>query len=121
MEGMYFEIVKNCGGTLLRPNLPREKEIDSKLLLKSIAPSGCSYLRILEELPSMLDPSDKQLEVSVFASDQQKSKAIQPSDVPIAKEDLVIDLTQRTPLGAPCVNNSPYSTDENAGSSFTGK
>lgn len=68
----------------------------------------------------MLDPSDKQLEVSVFASDQQKSKAIQPSDVPIAREDLVIDLTHRTPLGASCVNNSPYSTDENAGSSFTG-
>ena len=36
LEGMYFEIVKNCGGTLLRPNLPRGKEIDSKLLLKSI-------------------------------------------------------------------------------------
>ena len=31
MEEVYFEIVKNCGGTLQRPNLPREK----KLILNS--------------------------------------------------------------------------------------
>lgn len=66
MEGLYFEIVKNSGGTLLRPNIQAGKEIDSKLLLKSIAPSGWIYLRLLEELPSMIDPSDKQLEVPVF-------------------------------------------------------
>ena len=118
MEGMHFEIVKNCSGTLLRPNLPRGKEIDSKLLLKSIAPSGCLYLRLLEELPSMLDPTDRQFEVSVFASDKEKSAAIQPSDVPIAREKIVIDLTHPTPFSASCVNNSPYSTDENEGSSF---
>ena len=47
MEGTYFEIVKNSGGTLLQTNLPAGKDIDSKskLLLKSIAPSGCVYLR----------------------------------------------------------------------------
>ena len=66
MEGLYFEIVKNSGGALLRPNIQAGKEIDSKLLLKSIAPSGWIYLRLLEELPSMIDPSDKQLEVPVF-------------------------------------------------------
>ena len=59
MEGLYFAIVKNSDGTLLRPNIQAGKEIDSKLLLKSIAPSGWIYLRLLEELPSMIDPSDK--------------------------------------------------------------
>ena len=59
MEGLYFEIVKNSGGTLIRPNLPAGKDIDAKLLLKSIAPSGWVYLRLLEELPdSFMDPSD---------------------------------------------------------------
>ena len=59
MEGLYFEIVKNSGGTLIRPNLPAEKDIDAKLLLKSIAPSGGVYLRLLEELPdSFMDPGD---------------------------------------------------------------
>ena len=66
MEGLYFEIVKNSGGTLLRPKIQAGTEIDSKLLLKSIAPSGWIYVRLLEELPSMIDPSDKQLEVPVF-------------------------------------------------------
>jgi len=66
MEGLYFEIVKNSGGTLIRPNIQAGKEIDSKLLLKSIAPSGWIYLRLLEELPSMTDPSDRQLEVPAF-------------------------------------------------------
>jgi len=45
MEGFYFEIVKNSGGTLLRPNIQAGKEIDSKLLLKSMAPSGWIHLR----------------------------------------------------------------------------
>ena len=27
MEGPYFEIVKNSGGTLIRPNLPEEKTL----------------------------------------------------------------------------------------------
>ena len=68
MEGLYFEIVKNSGGTLIRPNLPAGKDIDAKLLLKSIAPSGWVYLRLLEELPdSFMDPSDKKLFVSPFA------------------------------------------------------
>ena len=37
VERMYFEIVKNSGGTLIRANLPAGKDIDAKLLLKSIA------------------------------------------------------------------------------------
>jgi len=64
MEGLYFKIAKNSGGTLIRPNIQAGKEIDSKLLLKSIAPSrisGWIYLRLLEELPSMIDPSERHI------------------------------------------------------------
>ena len=99
LEGMYFEIVKNCGGTLLRPNLPRGKEIDSKLLLKSIAPSGCLYLRLLEELPaSMLDPSDKLLEASPFAFEVERTEVVCSSDSASGEDNLLIDLTQQIPL-----------------------
>ena len=40
MESMCFEMVKNTGGILFRPTIQAGKEIDSKLLLQSIAPSG---------------------------------------------------------------------------------
>ena len=36
MEGLLFEIVKVSNGNLLVPNLPPGKQIDSKLLLKSL-------------------------------------------------------------------------------------
>lgn len=64
MEGFCFEIVKNCSGTLVPPNIPSGRRIDSKLLLKSIAPSGCVYIRLLAELPD--DESDDMLSYSVF-------------------------------------------------------
>ena len=47
MEGFCFEIMKNCSGTLVAPNIPSGRRIDSKLLLKSIAPTGCIYIRLL--------------------------------------------------------------------------
>ena len=56
LEGVGFEIMKNSSGTLLRPNIPTGKKIDAKLLLKSIAPSGCIYLRPLFEIKS--EPAD---------------------------------------------------------------
>ena len=40
MEGF----VKNCSGTLVPPNIPSGCRIDSKLLVKSIAPTGCIYI-----------------------------------------------------------------------------
>ena len=46
-----FEIVKNCNGNLVIPNLPSGRKIDAKLLLRSISPTGCVYLRLLQELP----------------------------------------------------------------------
>ncbi|CAH3153776.1 unnamed protein product [Porites lobata] len=103
MEGLYFEIVKNSGGTLIRPNLPAGKDIDAKLLLKSIAPSGWVYLRLLEELPdSFMDPSDKKLFVSPFAVEDTGD----PGD-----PGLCIDLTD-TPDGERlCRQNSANGTE----------
>ena len=60
----------------------------------------------------MLQPSNEQLKVSVCASDKGNSEDIQPSDVPIAREDLVIDLTHPTRLVACCGNSSPGSSDK---------
>ena len=40
MEGYCFEIMKNCSGTLVAPNIPSGRRIDSKLSLKSIAPEA---------------------------------------------------------------------------------
>ena len=87
MERMYFEIVKNSGGTLTRPNLSAGKDIDAKLLLKSIAdPSGWVHLTLLEELlDSFMDPSDKKLLVSPFA--------VEDTGDPMGGDGLFIDLT----------------------------
>ncbi len=64
-----FEIVKKSSGTLLKPNIPNGKKIDAKLLLKSIAPSGSIYLRLLyKNDPSASDSSDECLQVSLFLS-----------------------------------------------------
>ena len=63
LTGISFEIVKNCSGTLVTPNIPVGKEIDAKLLLKSIAPAGCVYIRLLEELQSCSDPFNEQDEI----------------------------------------------------------
>ena len=38
MQGFCFEIMKNCSGTLVAPNIPSGRRIDSKLLLKSKSP-----------------------------------------------------------------------------------
>ena len=64
MEGFCFKIMKNCSGMLVAPNIPSGRRIDSKLLLKSIAPSGCIYIRLLAEL---LDESDDMLNYLNFS------------------------------------------------------
>ena len=51
MEGFCFEIVKNCSGKLVSLNIPSSRRIDYKLLLKSIALTGCIHIRLLAELP----------------------------------------------------------------------
>jgi hypothetical protein len=50
LKDLSFQIMKNCAGTLIIPNIPSGKKIDSNLLLKSISPSGCIYLQLLEEI-----------------------------------------------------------------------
>ena len=71
MEGFCFEIM-NCSGTLVTPNVPSGRKIDSKLLLKSIAPTGCIYIRLLAELD---DESDEMLEHSVFSIPENQAEA----------------------------------------------
>jgi len=58
MEGLRFEIVKNCGGTLVTPNIPSGKKIDANLLFKSISPTGHIIIRLLDYLPHV----DKEIE-----------------------------------------------------------
>ena len=71
MEGFCFEIMKNCSGTLVAPNIPSGRRIDSKLLLKSIVPTGCIYIRLLAELP---DESDDMLHHSIFSIPENQTK-----------------------------------------------
>ena len=71
MEGFSFEIVKNCSGTLVPPNIPSGRRIDSKLLVKSIAPTGCIYIRLLAELPD--EGADDMLSYSVFDYPENQS------------------------------------------------
>ena len=70
----------------IRPNLPTGKDIDAKLLLKSIAPSGWVYLRLLEELPILSwIQLIKKLLVSPFA--------FEDTGDPVGGDALCIDLT----------------------------
>ena len=122
MEGLYFEIVKNSGGTLLRPNIQAGKEIDSKLLLKSIAPSGWIYLRLLEELPYMIDPTDKQLEVPVFEvpeSDMLSSDASGRDDLFCNIMDLTKDSDASVQLSRHMSDTNADASNTNAGSVFS--
>ena len=64
LKDIDFEIVKNSGGVLVKPNIPPNKNIDGKLLLKSISPSGAVYIRLLDDLPD--DSIDALLEVPAF-------------------------------------------------------
>ena len=54
------------------PNLPPGKQIDSKLLLKSVCPSGCLFIRLLEEVPSS-SSNDEFLYASPFNEDATPS------------------------------------------------
>ena len=63
MEALCYEIMKNSSETLVEPNIPIGRKIDSKRLLKSIAPTGYIYIRLLAELP---DESDDMLHYSIF-------------------------------------------------------
>ena len=68
--GLSFEIVKNCSGTIVRPNIPLGKEIDAKLLLKSIAPGGYVYIRLLEKLETSINSYDVENEIPVESTSE---------------------------------------------------
>ena len=69
LYGLGFEFVKNCAGSLVKSNIPQNKKVDAKLLTKSIAPSGCIYLRLLNDLPDG-DSEDDCLDNPAFDDSQ---------------------------------------------------
>ena len=100
MEGFCFEIVKNCSGTLVPPNLPSGRRTDSKLLVKSIALTGCIYIRLVAELPD--EGTDDMLSYSVFDCPENRSitgvintsaRATSTSTTSTVKASRTVDLT----------------------------
>ena len=58
-----FEFVKNVGGVLIKPNLATGVKIDANILLRSIASTGCVYVRLFaddldDESDLMTNPFD---------------------------------------------------------------
>ncbi len=49
-QGIGFQIMKNCNGTLVLPNIPPGRKVDANLLFKSIAPASCVYIQLLDDL-----------------------------------------------------------------------
>ena len=106
--GLSFEIVKNCSGTVVRPNIPLGKEIDAKLL-KSIAPGGYVYIRLLEKLETSINSYDVENEIPV-----ESTSAIDDTDDNlIATLDLSEANTNLSPSDA--VDNK---SKDNCASSF---
>ena len=117
MEGFCFEIVKNCTGTLVSPNIPSGRRIDSKLLLKSIAPTGCIYIRLLAELPD--EGTDDMLSYSVFDRPENRSttgvintsaSATSTSTTSTVIATITVDPTDVGDAGTPEVSVSPVAT-----------
>ena len=54
----------------MKPNIPQNKKVDAKLLSKSIAPSGCIYLGLLNYLPDS-DSDDDCLDTPAFGDNQR--------------------------------------------------
>ena len=44
-----FQIMKNCHGSIIPPNIPNGRKIDAALLLRSIAPTGCIYVQLMDD------------------------------------------------------------------------
>lgn len=113
MEDLRFEIVKNCGGTLLTPNIPSGKKIDATLLFKSISPTGQIIIRLLDYLPHVDKEIEEMLSMSVFDFDHKESEidnndAIiveakhQPSSTSTSAEPAKEEFTTATVFPATC-------------------
>jgi hypothetical protein len=107
LTGISFEIVKNCSGTLVTPNIPVGKEIDAKLLLKSIAPAGCVYIRLLEELQSCSDPFNEQDEIPM-------DNTIFTPEIDGTDDSLIstVDLSQSTCAGPSTITSAENTQPE---------
>ena len=70
LHGLGFEFVTNCAGSLVKPNIPQNKNVDAKLLTKPIPPLGCIYLRLLNDLPDS-DSEDDCLDTPAFGDSQR--------------------------------------------------
>ena len=86
MEDLRFEIVKNCAGSVLSPNIPNGKKIDAALLFKSISPTGHIIIRLLDYLPHVDKEIEEMLSKPMFESDLQDSD-MDESDVVIVDDE----------------------------------
>ena len=85
-KNVPFQIMKNCHGSIIPPNIPNGRKIDAALLLRSIAPTGCIYVQLMDDpLPddileiTTLSPTVEQTidenEATVAATSRQKDAA----------------------------------------------
>ena len=91
-KGIKFQIMKNCHGNLVPPNIPQGKKIDAQLLLRSLAPSTYIYIQLLHEpIPDdILDvPAFELLEEIVTSHDSGRK----------ADDDLSEDPSNMHPVG----------------------
>jgi hypothetical protein len=86
MEAFEFEIVKNCAGTLVIPNVPSSKKIDSKLLMKSISPTGYIFIRLLYDLSHVSEQIDYMLSKSIFDTEKGEGIDSDSNDVSIVRD-----------------------------------
>ena len=48
-KNVPFQIMKNCHGSIIPPNIPNGRKSDAVLLLRSIAPTGCIYVQLVDD------------------------------------------------------------------------
>eukprot|EP00794_Sanderia_malayensis_P008538 gene8538-9450_t len=88
MVDVGFEIVKNSCGSLVKPNIPRNKSIDSNLLFRSIAPSGAIYMRLLAGKP-FDDNQDNNIDFEIETISMNESDGILNGNENSNDEDFV--------------------------------
>ena len=94
-QGIGFQIMKNCNGTLVLPNIPPGRKVDANLLLKSIAPASCVYIQLLD------DPIDESIFDQPAFENNPKDEVGPSTDQHASLSVDVVDLTHE--------NNRPTS------------
>ena len=49
LKNLGFQIMKNCHGSIIPPNISNGRKSDAALLLRSIAPTGCIYVQLRDD------------------------------------------------------------------------